>query len=340
MKPSETKLSALERDFINNFQGHFPLQERPFEAIAAQLGCSEDELIATVKNLKTQKLLTRFGPLYDAARLGGGLTLAAMAVPEERYQIVTELVNTYPQVAHNYRREHELNMWFVVATETPVELLQVISSIEQMTRLTVYNFPKQQEFYIGLWLHLSDDGKHTTVPVPESASQRNDDSPDEKTYQLDDTDRKLISVTQSGFSIEPCPYQSIASNIGLTQDEVIQRLKNLLCNGIIRRIGAVPNHYKLGLTANGMTVWDVDDTKIEALGNLIGQLDFVSHCYQRPRHLPMWRYNMFAMVHGADKEEVNEKVKQIEHLLAENCSAHETLFSSAILKKTGLRLAA
>jgi DNA-binding Lrp family transcriptional regulator len=114
----------------------------------------------------------------------------------------------------------------------------------------------------------------------------------------------------------------------------------MLSNGIIRRIGAVPNHYKLGLTANGMTVWDVDDNKVSDLGNIIGQLDFVSHCYQRPRHLPMWRYNLFAMVHGANKDEVNEKVKQIETLLGENCKKHETLFSSAILKKTGLRLAA
>lgn len=338
MKPSETTLSSLEREFINNFQGHFPLQERPFDAIATQLACSEDLLIETVKNLKTKKLLSRFGPLYDAARLGGGLTLAAMIVPEDRYQIVTELVNTYPQVAHNYRREHELNMWFVIATETPVEIVQVISSIEKTTRLTVYNFPKQQEFYIGLWLHLSDDGKHTTVPVPEAAGQKNNAS--DTDYQLDDTDRKLISVTQSGFPIEPCPYQTIANNIGINQDEVIQRLKKLLDNGIIRRIGAVPNHYKLGLTANGMTVWDVDDSKIKQLGKLIGQLDFVSHCYQRPRHPPMWSYNMFAMVHGDSKDEVNKKVNQIEKLLGENCKAHETLFSSAILKKTGLRLAA
>jgi len=340
MTSSETTLSSLERDFINNFQGHFPLQERPFDAIATQLACSEDLLIETVKNLKTKKLLTRFGPLYDAARLGGGLTLAAMTVPEDRYQIVTELVNTYPQVAHNYRREHELNMWFVIATETPVEIVQVISSIEKTTRLTVYNFPKQQEFYIGLWLHLSDDGKHTTVPIPEAAEQKNNADNSETDYQLDDTDRKLISVTQSGFSIEPCPYQTIANNIGISQDEVIQRLKKLLCCGIIRRIGAVPNHYKLGLTANGMTVWDVDDKKVEQLGNLIGQLDFVSHCYQRPRHLPMWSYNMFAMVHGDSKDEVNKKVNQIEKLLGKNCKAHETLFSSAILKKTGLRLAA
>ncbi|MCK4675372.1 MAG: hypothetical protein KAT61_05615, partial [Gammaproteobacteria bacterium] len=171
-------LTDLERDFINHFQGDFPLQERPFKSIASQLNCSEDELIETVSNLKTQKLLTRFGPLYDAARLGGGLTLAALSVPEDRYKIITELVNTYPEVAHNYRRDHQLNMWFVLATETPQEIDRILHSIEQCTKLKVYNFPKQREFYIGLWLHLSGDGKHTTIPVPNqidltTASQAN-----------------------------------------------------------------------------------------------------------------------------------------------------------------------
>ena len=135
MQLSGSQLSQLERDFINNFQGNFPLEERPFESIATRLNCSEDELIETVKNLKKQKLLSRFGPLYDAARLGGGLTLAAINVPEDRYEVITELVNTYPEVAHNYRREHELNMWFVLATETPVELAQVLSSIEKATEI-------------------------------------------------------------------------------------------------------------------------------------------------------------------------------------------------------------
>ena len=344
MQLSGPKLSQLERDFINNYQGNFPLQERPFKTIAEQLNSDEDQLIETVKQLKAKNLLTRFGPLYDAARLGGGLTLAAIIVPEDRYQIVAELVNAYPEVAHNYRREHELNMWFVLATETPIEIVQIISSIEKTTGLTVYNFPKLQEFYIGLWLNLSADGKHTTIPVPvpmsTPVSAFKETDTDINNWQLDDIDRKLISSTQTGFAIEVSPYQKIANELGISQLDVIQRLNNMLSNGIIRRIGAVPNHYRLGLTANGMTVWEVDDNKISELGSIIGQLDFVSHCYQRPSHLPMWRYNLFAMVHGANKDEVHEKAKQIESLLGDNCKAHETLFSSAILKKTGLRLAA
>ena len=340
MQATDLQLSDLDLAFINNFQGNFPLQERPFLSIAERLNCTENELLGTVEKLKSERILTRFGPLYDAAKLGGGLTLAAISVPQEKYEIVTEQVNSFSEVAHNYKREHELNMWFVLATETPDEIAQVISSIEKTTGLTVYNFPKQQEFYIGLWLHLSTDGNHSTIPVPHPEEHPFGNELSNKNYRLDSIDRKLISVTQSGFPIELMPYQKIADKVGITQDEVLQRLKRLLSIGIIRRIGAVPNHYKLGLTANGMTVWDVDANKVSELGNLIGQLDFVSHCYQRPQHLPMWRYNLFAMVHGTNKDEVYDKVKQIEHLLGENCKAHETLFSSAILKKTGLRLAA
>ena len=334
------QLSQLQREFINHFQGNLPLEERPFQEIADQLGSTEDSIIAIVNKLKQDRLISRFGPLYDAARIGGGLTLAAMTVPEERYQMVTETVNRYREVAHNYRREHELNMWFVLATEQPEDLHEVISSIEKATGLIVLNFPKQQEFYIGLWLHLSSDGKHSTVPVPHQVQGPINDSLKDLGYDLDDTDRKLISATQAGLPVEPSPYKNIADSLCLTQDDVLKRLQNMQYSGVIRRIGAVPNHYRLGLTANGMTVWDVPDNKIEELGELIGQLDFVSHCYQRPRHLPVWPYNLFAMVHGHSEDEVKNKVKKIETLLAENCSSYETLFSSAILKKTGLRLAA
>jgi DNA-binding Lrp family transcriptional regulator len=116
MQAAALQLSDLDLAFINNFQGNFPLQERPFLSIAARLNCTEDELLRTVDKLKSEKILTRFGPLYDAARLGGGLTLAAISVPQKNYDIVAEQVNSFPEVAHNYKREHELNLCFVLAT--------------------------------------------------------------------------------------------------------------------------------------------------------------------------------------------------------------------------------
>lgn len=331
-------LSDLERRFINQYQGGFPLLEQPFRMVAADLGCSERTLLDGISHLLDTGVLSRFGPLFDAVKLGGGLTLAAMSVPEEQFEHITAVVNAYDEVAHNYRREHELNMWFVLATESPENIGNTLDRIEQATGLKIYNFPKLKEFYVGLWLHLDADDKVETVPLPPASTAAT--APETTVYKLDELDRKIIAASQAGLALADCPFGVIAENSACSSHEVKLRLENMLSSGIIRRIGAVPNHYRLGLKANGMTVWDVADDQADELGMQIGQLDFVSHCYLRPRHLPVWRYNLFAMVHGHTRDEVNDKAEQIASLLGDNCNAHETLFSTAILKKTGMRLAA
>ena len=159
-------------------------------------------------------------------------------------------------------------------------------------------------------------------------------------YPLDETDRALIVAVQGGLPRVPRPYHAIAEQTGLAPDEVMRRLQAMLDGGAIRRIGAVPNHYAIGWTANGMTVWDVDDERIDALGAQVGALDFVTHCYRRPRALPAWPYNLFAMVHGASRDECAAKAAQIRALLGDACRASDILYSTRILKKTGLRLSA
>ncbi|BCB27664.1 protein NirH [Sulfurimicrobium lacus] len=155
---------------------------------------------------------------------------------------------------------------------------------------------------------------------------------------MDATDRAIVLATQEGLPLVPQPYHAVAEQVGISPVEVMTRLHAMLESGVIRRIGAVPNHYALGYKANGMTVWDVDDARIDELGERIGQLDFVSHCYQRPRHLPDWPYNFFAMVHGHDRAEVERKAQKIAELLGDASSGHEILYSTRLLKKTGLRI--
>jgi DNA-binding Lrp family transcriptional regulator len=155
---------------------------------------------------------------------------------------------------------------------------------------------------------------------------------------MDELDRAIIFATQEGLPLVPQPYHAVALQVGSTPDEVMERLQRMLDSGVIRRIGAVPNHYALGYKANGMTVWDVADERIEEMGERIGQLESVSHCYQRPRHLPDWPYNFFAMVHGHDRAEVEQKARQIAEILGDACRGHEILYSTRILKKTGLRI--
>ena len=157
---------------------------------------------------------------------------------------------------------------------------------------------------------------------------------------LDDLDRRIIASTQEGLPLEPDPYGAVGEAVGASGEEVRRRMRRMCETGIVRRIGVVPNHYALGLSANGMSVWDVEDDCVEALGEVVGDLDFVSHCYCRPRHLPLWPYNLFAMVHGQDRDEVTEKVGEIATALGPAVRAHDVLFSTRILKKTGLRIAA
>ena len=157
---------------------------------------------------------------------------------------------------------------------------------------------------------------------------------------LDETDRRLIQTTQAGLPMSPRPYHAIADQLGIDAAEVMQRIQRMLNLGIIRRIGAVPNHYALGYRANGMTVWDVADDHVDELGARVGRLDFVTHCYRRPRHLPDWPYNLFAMVHGKMREEVEAKAGIIADLLGEASRGSDILYSARILKKTGLRIGA
>jgi len=148
MTPLE--LDDIDRRIVNGLQGGFPISERPYADAAAHLGLSEELLLSRLRRLLETGALSRFGPLYDAERLGGAVTLAAMSVPQERFDAVSGQVNAFREVAHNYARNHRLNMWFVVATEDPEDIARVLAQIEEQTGLTVYNFPKEEEFYIGL----------------------------------------------------------------------------------------------------------------------------------------------------------------------------------------------
>ena len=155
---------------------------------------------------------------------------------------------------------------------------------------------------------------------------------------LDPTDRRIVTATQSGLPLVPRPYASIADQLGLTEAEVCARMSALQEAGIIRRIAVAPNHYALGMTANGMSVWDVDDARVAELGQKIGDLDFVSHCYERPRALPDWPYNLFAMIHGTSREEVEALRAEVAAILGDASKGNDILYSTRILKNAGLRL--
>jgi len=147
-------MDALDRRIINELQGGFPVCEHPFRMMAEHLGSTESELITRLGCMLEDGLLTRFGPMFHAENMGGALSLCAMQVPPERFEAVAAQVNAFPEVAHNYQRDHAMNMWFVLATETPQALEATLDRIEEQTGLRVFNLPKQEEFYVGLHFHV------------------------------------------------------------------------------------------------------------------------------------------------------------------------------------------
>ena len=401
-------LSDLERRFINHYQGGFPLVERPFVAVAGELGTDEATLIATLRGLLASGVLSRFGPLFDAERLGGRFTLAAMAVPEADFDRVAAQLAALPEVAHNYRRDHALNMWFVLATPSEQGLREVLGLIRDLTGLEVLDFPKLAEYHLGFWLHLDEEGglgmrrwerthnpgewvrlapeegipgsEETSPLVGETSSVVNQGSAgvseagldvgeersvagdrrsvveEPRTLMVrettaavekilapavipDELESALVTATQGGLPLVARPYAAIAWELGVSSARVRRGLAAMLERGAIRRIGAVPNHYRLGLRGNGMTVWDIEDEAVDRLGAAIAALAGVSHCYRRPRRLPLWPYNLFAMLHGRDRDEVRAAAARVAALVAGHCRGHDILFSQAVLKKTGLRFA-
>jgi DNA-binding Lrp family transcriptional regulator len=357
---------------IDRLQRSVPLSERPFSDIAAESELTESQVIDRLGRLLETGVLTRFGPLFHIERAGGQFILAALAVPEVRYDKVSALVNALPEVAHNYRRDHALNMWFVVAAETPEAAWAACDQIEAATGLPVHAFPKEREYFVGLYLPLIPDSRQDLLAFPRAEERGGEGLPPSHTgarlrsgqatlladrvsphpylpparegaerrpsLPLTDFDRQLIAATQAGLPLVPRPYDSVAALLGVTGAQVRGRLAELLAAGVVRRIAAVPNHYRLGYVANGMSVWDVDDARVDRLGELLGSQPAVSHCYRRPRKAGVWRYNLFAMLHGHTRDEVLAQAGHVAALLGPACRAHDVLFSSAILKKTGLRL--
>ncbi|NHN41334.1 Lrp/AsnC family transcriptional regulator [Halorubellus sp. JP-L1] len=339
------ELDDVDRAVVNAFQGGFPVVERPFEPAAAALreraiDVEADELLARVRTLDDEGVLSRFGPLVNAQEIGGAATLVAMHAPEDRFEEVVEAVNAHREVAHNYKREHpHLNVWFVVSVADPERVESVLAEIEAETGQETYNLPKQEEFRVEAKFLV--DG-----PVPEGdvdlASLGPSPAPSGR-GTLTPEERDLVLEVQDGLPVTATPYRDVAERIGADVTWVLETLRRFEVEGKIRRIGVVPNHYALGYTENGMTVWNVPDDVVSEVGPAVASLEFVTHCYERPRHEGVWPYNFFAMTHGRSEEESAERVEQVREVMSEYWDVGDedwdTLFSTRILKKTGIRMA-
>ncbi len=325
-------MEDLTEKLLNDFQRNFPLNPMPFEQIAVALNTSTEVVIEKLKELQAKGAVSRVGPVFSPNTVGVS-TLAAMAVPADKLEQIAEQVTAYEQVNHNYEREHTFNLWFVATSDNHDTLQHTLRQIEKQTGYKVLSLPLLKEYHIDLGFRMdlkdrSDIDKvdvTTTTPAPCFITAE---------AQLASAE-DLIEVIQSGLPLVARPYQEIAERLGWSEQLVIEKLKTMVDGGIIKRLGIVVRHHELGYRANAMVVWDVDDDQIDQLGQQLGQQDCVTLCYQRPRMLPEWPYNLFCMVHGRNREEVLECIDTMTEGLCLENTPHTVLFSGRRFKQRG-----
>lgn len=344
-------LDRLDRAVVNAFQGGFPVTEWPFKPAATALRehgieVSADELARRIRRLDEEGTITRFGPLVNAEAIGGTATLVAMHAPDTEFDEIVDQVNARREVAHNYERGHEhLNVWFVISVADPERVPAVLKDIENETGQTTYNMPKQREFRVEAKFPVDGPLAEASIDLSTLGPTV---TPTNRTT-ITPAERDLLLAIQDGLPLTTTPYQDVADDLNgkaETSDRdskwVIRTVKRLVAEGKIRRIGIVPNHYALGYSENGMTVWDVPDEAVGDVGSAVASLPFVTHCYERPRHDEVWPFNFFAMVHGRNEDESRERIERVREVMADHWNVSDddwsTLFSTRILKKTGIRL--
>ncbi len=342
------RLDDVDAAIVDGFQSGFPIEERPFRAVGDAVGVDEAEALTRVERLYDDGIFRRFGPVLNPPVIGSS-TLAAVSVPDERFDQVAAVINDYRQVNHNYRRDHEWNMWFVVTAGSRERRDEILSEIEARTGLSVLNLPMLTDFYINLEFPVvnadrfaRETGADATPDEGESKGEFGSADAsatrisEEATGDLSEFEADLLLEIQSGFPLTATPYVDVAERLGADVADVLDAVDRLLAEGYIKRIGCVVNHVLTGFDSNCMVVWDVPDDELDERGVATGSLPYVTLCYHRPRRPELdWEYNLFTMIHGRDPEAVDEKIDELaaEYLPCD----HERLYSTETLKQTGAR---
>ncbi|WP_336036385.1 Lrp/AsnC family transcriptional regulator [Halobacterium yunchengense] len=328
------RIDDTDARLIDDYQSGFPVRERPFAAVADDLGTTERDALERVRRLRDEGVFRRFGAVLNPPVVGSS-TLAAVSAPEARFEAVAETINGYRQVNHNYRRAHEWNMWFVVTAASREKRDAILADIERETGCEVLNLPMLTDYYIDLEFPVVNSDRFARESLDSTAVSATRISED-ATGDLSRLEADLLLAVQDGFPLSATPYRDVADAVGASVDDVLDAVDRLLAAGCIKRVGCVVNHVVTGFDANCMVVWDVPDDELDDRGVAVGELPYVTLCYHRPRRPDQdWPYNLFTMIHGRESDAVDEKIDELaaDHLPF----AHERLYSEETLKQTGAR---
>ncbi len=320
---------AIDFRLLNDYQRDFPLCPAPFAELATRLGVAESAVLRLLETLRREGKISRVGAVFAPKRIGAS-TLAAMAVPPEELAAVAETVNRFPEVNHNYEREHRYNLWFVVTAGSEGRLQAALGAIEQAAGQPLLRLPLLQEYHIDLGFSLDGQGKQG-LPAPVRRQ------PFVPPRPLDEFERRLVMALQEGLPLFMRPFSVLANRVGCDESEVLERIRRWCAEGIIKRFGVVVRHHELGYTANAMLVHDIPDEAVAAMGEVLAREPGVTLCYQRPRVLPDWPYNLFCMIHGQVRAEVEARIAELRSRLHLEDCAHAILFSLTRFKQGGAR---
>ncbi len=326
-------LDDADAELVDGYQSGFPVERRPFRRVGERIGTSEEDALERVRRLRERGVFRRFGAVLNPPVIGSS-TLAAISVPDGEFDAAADVVNGHRQVNHNYRRAHEWNMWFVVTAGTPERRAAILDDIAERTGCSVLDLPMRTDYYIDLEFPVVN-----ADAIADGASERTAASAtrvEDAREELTGLEADLLLEIQDGFPLSPTPYADIADAVGAPTDTVIDAVGDLLARRCLKRVGCVVNHLATGFDSNCMVVWDVPDDELDAVGERVGSLPFVTLCYHRPRRPAQdWPYNLFTMVHGRESAAVDAK---IDELAADYIDVpHERLHTEATLKQTGAR---
>jgi DNA-binding Lrp family transcriptional regulator len=323
-------LDDLDRKLLNLMQGSFPLDPRPYAAVAEAAEVPELEVLTRVQRLLDERIIRQVTPIYDTRALGySSMLVAAKIDPENPWQ-AAKIVNSHPGVSHNYLRNHDFNMWFTLAVE-PDSLLGLDGTLDVLQRLTgaesIRQLPTLKLFKIRMDLEMEGGTKALTsegVAV---------EPVDLEPVAYDELDKDVIRATQGDMPVIPEPYLPAAERLGMDTGALLEHMRGMRERGLLRRVAAILYHRRAGFSANGMGVWNVSPEQIAELGPRMASFRGISHCYERPTYAD-WPYSVFTMAHGRSKDECDAVLDAI----AEQTGIHEraTLYSSTEFKKIRL----
>ncbi|MCA9828068.1 MAG: Lrp/AsnC family transcriptional regulator [Nitrosopumilus sp.] len=319
-------MDESDKELLNEIQWTFPLVTRPFDAIAKKFNTTPDDIKNRLNTLKETGILRQLSAIFDTRKLGYTSSLVAMEIEDDQLENVANQINRHPGVSHNYERDHQFNLWFTLAVPPGSDLKDELDKFNVLKGIKkVRMLPTLQLFKIGVKLDMVDDKKHEVAPTEAKKEIKN------IKFEATEEDKEFIRELQKDMAITDEPFVNAAKNLGITENELFEKMKYYEDIGVMRRFAAILRHRQVGFTANGMIVWKVPEDRISKVGETLGSFPQVSHCYERPTY-DDWPYNVFSMIHCKTQSEANEMAKKIQEQI--HVDDYRILFSSREFKKT------